>query len=138
MTIASVSFILNISNTGIQKDTEDETGESMQDFLALKKQKSEEIPSRIEVKETQEIKQETKETNQNKTVEEVYNEAMQLLDTNQYHEGIKQLQELATGGYHFAQSQLGKLYLDGKLVAHNEGKAHEWNQKAAEQGNIDA
>lgn len=73
-----------------------------------------------------------------KSEDQLLDEALAMLATPNYEEGVKRIIELAEQGYDWAQKKLGVMYYNGERVQKDMAKAIFWNQKAAEQGNVDA
>lgn len=73
-----------------------------------------------------------------KSEEQLLDEALAMLATPNYEEGVKRIIQLAEQGYEWAQKKLGGMYFNGERVQKDMAKAVFWTQKAAEQGNADA
>ncbi|MCM1099871.1 MAG: sel1 repeat family protein [Clostridium sp.] len=73
-----------------------------------------------------------------KTKEDLYNEALAMLDTPDYAKGVEMMRNSAENGYAPAMYLMGWMYFSGTRVEKNEFRAVEWFQKAAERGDANA
>lgn len=76
--------------------------------------------------------------NDNKSAEDIYNEAVIYLNNNDYQNAIPLIIKSAEMGWSQAQSHLGYLYSGGEGVELNQNTAVYWWNKAFQQGNISA
>ena len=121
--ISSLSWMANRTSIGMKRDEE-----SKEDFSDLKNQQEEESKKEPE----------KRIDSQAKTEEALFDEALAVMGTPDYADGIRMMRKLAEDGYLEAQFQMGKLYQDGNRIPQDYQTALAWFKRAAEQGNLKA
>ena len=73
-----------------------------------------------------------------KSDEELYDEALAMMSTDDYIQGVEAMKRLAESGYCEAQCKMGLMYSEGNRVEKDHSIAYIWFQKAADQGHARA